>query len=143
MDQHKTTPNDMKQLEGGVKSFDMNLLLFQVKGLSSLEVARQRQANRAQLHLGLSAQSQGPLPHPTLMAAGHLQPSGLPQVPHPEHRIGQDQHEGLLGALPAGNVPGKRLGSILETPPGQLQGAPGQQARAKLEAIRNELGEFN
>lgn len=119
-----------------------HFFFLQVKGLTSLEVARQRQANRAQLHLGLPAQPQGPLPYPAHMAAGQLQPSRLPQAPHPELRTGQGWHEGLSGVQPAGSVPGKRLGSISETPPRQLQGAPAQQARAKLEAIRNELGEI-
>ena len=142
---NNTTSNDIKYPKiSGVKSCDMkNFLFLQVKGLTSLEVARQRQASRAQLHLGLPAQPQGPLPHSAHMAVGQLQPSRLPQAPHSEHRIGQDRHEGLLGVQPAVNALGKRLGSISETPQGQLQGAPGQQARAKLEAIRNELGEFH
>ena len=111
-----------------------------MKALTSLEVARQCQANRAQLHLGIAATSQGQTPCPPQTAAGQLQPSRLPQAPHLERQAGQVRQGGLLGAQPAGDFLGRRLGSISEKPPVQLQGAPAQQARAKLEAIRSELG---
>ena len=136
----KSTSNQTTRDSNNANEMKSGFLL-QVKGLSSLEVARRRQANRAQLHLGLSAQSQGPFPRPS-QNAGQLQPSRLPQAPHPEQQAGQIRHAGLLGRKPAGDVVGSRLRSIQEKPPSHLQADPAQQARAKLEAIRNELGEI-
>jgi len=89
------------------------LLLLQVKALSSLEVARQRQSNRAQLHLGQKPLAPGPLQRAGLLCP---RPAGPLQVP---------------GRL---QQPSEPLGSAVQ------QTDPAQQARAKLEAIRKELG---
>ena len=86
---------------------------LQVKALTSLEVARQRQANRAQLHVGLPAQSQGPF---SRQPAGQVQARGQLQA------AGQSQPFKL-----------PRVASRFD---------PAQQARAKLDAIRNELGKL-
>lgn len=118
------------------------LVLLQVKALTSLEVARQRQANRAQLQLGLPAQYQGPFPRPA-PTAGQLQPSRLPHAPYPGQWAGQMQQKGLLGPKPAGDALGRRLGSIQEKLPTRVEADPAQKARAKLHAIRNELGEVH
>ncbi|DBB00918.1 TPA: hypothetical protein ACH3X1_000835 [Trebouxia sp. C0004] len=99
----------------------------QVKALSSLEVARQRQSNRAQLHLGQQPLVPGPLQRAGLLCpkpAGPLQAAGLlcPKQAGPLQASGRMEQ------------PSEPLGSALQ------QADPAQQARAKLEAIRRELG---
>lgn len=118
------------------------IFVLQVKALTSLEVARQRQANRAQLHLDPSAQPQGPFPFPA-QTSGQLQGgSRLPQAPYPgQWAAGQVQQGGLSNSKLSGSALGKRLGSISEKAPALVRPGRAQQARAKLEAIRNELGE--
>ena len=120
---------------------------MQVNGLTSLEVVRQRQAKRAQQHFGLPAQSQGALSHQP-QAAGLIQPSRFPQAPSRIQKVAQNQATGHQQPDLGGTASVLAEGTMVEGPravqePGQPQQRldPAQQARAKLEAIRNELGE--
>ncbi len=103
---------------------------MQVKALTSLEVARQRQSNRAQLHLGQQPQGQAP---------SQQQSSGLLRGPEPFQRPGLLHNLGQSKPVGLPQVPGQQKQSSEGTAQGEVAG-PAQLARAKLEAIRNELG---
>ena len=95
---------------------------LQLKGLSSLEVARQRQSNRAKLHFRGAPQPAHAAPE--VVQKLNIVPNALQQLPRevPQQLPLQECGKGY-----------------------QVQPLPSaqQQARQKLNAIRDELGELS
>lgn len=100
--------------------------MLQMKCLSSLEVARQRQSKRAKLHFGGASQPVQQAQHVPHTAVQHmgLVPKAMQQLPRevPVH-------------LPLQEVKQNVTVNHIEPAPNAQQ-----QARQKLKAIRDELG---